>query len=112
MNRIALAVAAASLTLAAQQSLACGAIAFNPSNHAWGRAHDNSLAEAMNLAIRACKNSCGIYAWSCNKSMAVIVFSADSRWAIYSALSVEDAKHKANELCGANCDGFVAVGNK
>jgi hypothetical protein len=108
------AMAAASLTLAAQQSLACGAIAFNPSNHAWGKAHHANLADAMNGAIHACNNSCGIYAWSCNNNTAsVIAFSKENtHWAVYSGRNVEEARHRARELCGRECGEFVATGNE
>jgi hypothetical protein len=36
MNRVLFAAVAAALLFVAQQGFACGAIAFNPDNHAWG----------------------------------------------------------------------------
>jgi hypothetical protein len=110
MKTFLFAVTVTALTMMAQQSFACGAIAFNPNNNAWGRGHGETLGDAQNEAVHACNSGCGIYAWTCTEVVTAVVFSSDHYWGTATGNSVDDAIAIAKRQCNANCDGYVTTG--
>lgn len=77
-----------------------------------GRAYDDNLGEAMNRAIRSCNSGCGTYGWSCNRDVSVIVFDRGHHWATYTGRFLEEARHRAREICGRDCEGFVSASGR
>jgi hypothetical protein len=91
---------------------ACSAIAFNPDSQAWGRATGRpDLSDAMNAAADECKTGCGIYAWTCSREVAAVVYDASGNWATSTGPNATAAIANARVICTGKCDGYVTAGD-